>query len=139
MMLELALLTVVVIHLIQELCVKIGPLLEVVVPAEDTCWDVVEEMPSFPGGPSAMLAFIDNVKRYPVGAEELCAQGRVIVRVVVEKDGSLRNIKVVKSVDPSLDKEAIRVVEQMPKWIPGKQDGKPVRVKYFIPISFRLP
>lgn len=109
------------------------------VPAEDTCWDVVEEMPSFPGGPSAMLAFIDSVKRYPVVAEELCAQGRVIVHVVVEKDGSMTNIKAVKGVDPSLDKEAIRVVEQMPKWIPGKQDGRPVRVKYFIPISFCLP
>ena len=107
-------------------------------PDEDTCWDVVDEMPSFPGGPSALLAFIDSVGQYPVAAEELCVQGRVIISFVVERDGSLTNAKVVKSVDSSLDKEALRIVGQMPRWEPGKQNGKPVRVKYYIPVSFQL-
>ena len=85
-----------------------------------------------------MLAYIEQNLRYPIFAEEMGLQGRVIIGIVVEKDGSLTDIKVVKSVDPSLDKEAIRVVKTMPNWIPGMQDGEPVRVKYKIPVTFRL-
>ena len=103
-----------------------------------TIWDVVEQMPSFPGGYKKMLAYIEQNLRYPIFAEEMGLQGRVIIGIVVEKDGSLTDIKVVKSVDPSLDKEAIRVVKTMPNWISGMQDGEPVRVKYTVPVTFRL-
>ena len=78
-----------------------------------------------------------NIK-YPVVAEENGVQGRVIVTFVVERDGSITDVKVVKSVDPSLDKEAQRVVKSMPHWIPGKQNGSAVRVKYTVPVTFRL-
>ena len=103
-----------------------------------TIWDVVEQMPSFPDGYKKMLAYIEQNLRYPIVAEEMGLQGRVIIGIVVEKDGSLTNIKVVKSVDPSLDKEAIRLVKTMPNWIPGMQDGEPVRVKYLIPVTLCL-
>ena len=103
-----------------------------------TIWDVVEQMPSFPDGYKKMLAYIEQNLRYPIVAEEMGLQGRVIIGIVVEKDGSLTDIKVVKSVDPSLDKEAIRLVKTMPNWIPGMQDGEPVRVKYLIPVTLRL-
>ena len=79
----------------------------------------------------------DNVK-YPVVAQENGVQGRVVVSFVVEKDGHITDVKVVRSVDPSLDKEAARVVRSMPSWIPGKQNGSAVRVKYNVPVSFRL-
>ena len=101
-------------------------------------YDVVEEMPQFPGGPSALFEFISRNMQYPVVAEENGVQGRVICTYVIESDGSISDIKVVKSVDPSLDKEAVRVVSSMPKWIPGKQKGIPVRVKYTVPVTFRL-
>ena len=103
-----------------------------------TIWDIVEQMPSFPGGYKKMLAYIEQNLRYPIVAEEMGLQGRVIIGIVVEKDGSLTDIKVVKSVDPTLDKEAIRVVKTMPNWIPGMQDGEPVRVKYLIPVTLCL-
>ena len=95
-------------------------------------------MPQFPGGPSALFEYLSNNLQYPVVAEENGVQGRVIVTFIVEKDGSISNAKVVKAVDPSLDKEAIRLVESMPNWIPGKQNGEPVRVKYTVPVTFRL-
>ena len=101
---------------------------------ETKVFDVVEQMPSFPGGPSALF---ENIK-YPVVAEENGIQGRVIVTFVVEKDGSITDVRVVKSVDPSLDKEAQRVGKSMPRWIPGKQNGSAVRVKYTVPVTFRL-
>ena len=107
-------------------------------PVEETVYDVVEEMPQFPGGPSALFEYLSNNLQYPVVAEENGVQGRVIVTFIVEKDGSISNAKVVKVVDPSLDKEAIRLVESMPNWIPGKQNGEPVRVKYTVPVTFRL-
>ena len=107
-------------------------------PVEETVYDVVEEMPQFPGGPSALFEYLSNNLQYPVVAEENGVQGRVIVTFIVEKDGSISNAKVVKAVDPSLDKEAIRLVESMPNWIPGKQNGEPVRVKYTVPVTFRL-
>ena len=105
---------------------------------ETKVFDVVEQMPSFPGGPSALFEYLSKNIKYPVVAEENGIQGRVIVTFVVEKDGSITDVRVVKSVDPSLDKEAQRVVKSMPRWIPGKQNGSAVRVKYTVPVTFRL-
>ena len=105
---------------------------------ETKVFDVVEQMPSFPGGQSALLQYLSSNIKYPVVAEENGVQGRVIVTFVVERDGSITDVRVVKSVDPSLDKEAQRVVKSMPKWIPGKQNGSAVRVKYTVPVTFRL-
>ncbi|RRD02085.1 energy transducer TonB [Prevotella sp. OH937_COT-195] len=101
-------------------------------------FDVVEQMPSFPGGQSALMQYLANNIKYPTLAEENGVQGRVIVQFVVSKDGSISNVRVVKSVDPSLDKEAARVVNSMPKWIPGKQNGQEVNVKYTVPVTFKL-
>ena len=89
-------------------------------------------------GPSALFEYLSKNIKYPVVAEENGVQGRVIVTFVVERDGSITDVKVVKSVDPSLDKEAQRVVKSMPHWIPGKQNGSAVRVKYTVPVTFRL-
>ena len=97
---------------------------------------VVEDMPQFPGG-SVQKWIAKNVK-YPMIAQENNIQGKVFVQFVIEKDGSVSDVKVARSVDPSLDKEAIRVVKAMPKWKPGKQRGKPVRVSYTVPINFQL-
>ena len=101
-------------------------------------FDVVEEMPSFPGGQGALMAFLSSNVKYPVVAQENGVQGRVIVGFVVEKDGSITDVKVMRSVDPSLDREAQRVVKSMPKWKPGKQNGSAVRVKYTVPVLFKL-
>ena len=105
---------------------------------ENKVFDVVEVMPSFPGGQGALMQWLNKNIKYPVVAEENGIQGRVVVTFVVEKDGSITDVNVVKSVDPSLDKEAQRVVKSMPKWIPGKQNGSAVRVKYTVPVTFRL-
>ncbi|MCI6618356.1 MAG: TonB family protein [Prevotella sp.] len=105
---------------------------------ENKVFDVVEQMPSFPGGNSALMEYLHNNVKYPVVAQENGVQGRVVVSFVVEKDGSITDVRVVRSVDPSLDREASRVVSSMPKWIPGKQNGSAVRVKYNVPVSFRL-
>ena len=105
---------------------------------ETKVFDVVEQMPSFPGGDAELMKFLSSHIKYPVVAEENGIQGRVIATFVVERDGSISDVKVVKSVDPSLDKEAIRVLKSMPKWIPGKQNGSAVRVKYTVPVTFRL-
>lgn len=99
-------------------------------------FDVVEQMPSYPGGNGAMMAFISSHVKYPDG--NYCAQGRVIVSFVVERDGSLSSFKVLRSVEEHFDKEAIRVVKSMPKWKPGRQNGKVVRCKYIVPVAFRL-
>ena len=101
-------------------------------------YDCVEQMPSFPGGTQKLKEFIEENLRYPKELEESCVQGRVIVRFIVERNGKLSNVKVVKSVDPVLDKEALRIVKLMPRWIPGRQNGITVRVKCYIPIIFRL-
>lgn len=101
-------------------------------------FDVVEEMPHFPGGPAALQAFLSSNTKYPVVAQENGVQGRVIVSFVVERDGSITDVKVVRSVDPSLDREATRVVKSMPRWSPGKQNGSAVRAKYTVPVVFRL-
>ena len=102
---------------------------------EEDIFQVVEDMPTFPGDINKWLG--KNVK-YPVIAQENNIQGKVIVQFVIERDGSITDVQVVRPVDPSLDKEAIRVVKSMPKWKPGKQRGKAVRVSYTVPINFRL-
>lgn len=101
-------------------------------------FDVVEEMPSFPGGNGALMSYLASNINYPVVAQENGVQGRVIVSFVVERDGSISDVRVARSVDPSLDREAQRVVKSMPRWKPGKQNGSAVRVKYTVPVVFRL-
>jgi len=101
-------------------------------------FDVVEQQPSFPGGQTALLQWLQQNIHYPPVAEENGIQGRVVVSFVVEPDGSITNVQVVRGVDPSLDKEAVRVTKAMPKWVPGKQNGQAVRVKYNLPVQFRL-
>lgn len=98
----------------------------------------VEVMPEYPGGQKALFAYLSENIRYPQIAKENKIEGRVIVGFVVEKDGSISNVEVVRSVDPSLDKEALRVIKSMPRWKPGKIRGKPVRVKYRVPVNFKL-
>ena len=105
---------------------------------ENKVFDVVEQMPSFPGGDGELMGYLSKNIVYPTIAIENNVQGRVVVSFVVERDGSITDVKIAKSVDPSLDKEAIRVVKSMPRWIPGKQNGASVRVKYMLPVQFRL-
>lgn len=105
---------------------------------EDKVFDIVEEMPSFPGGQGAMNSYIGNNLQYPERAQKNGIQGRVIIKFVVEKDGSISNVEVNRSVDPDLDNEAMRVIKSMPKWNPGKQNGTEVRVYYNLPMTFRL-
>lgn len=106
---------------------------------EDTpVFFIVEEMPEFPGGQLALRTFIAQSVKYPVIAQENGIQGKVFVNFVVAKDGSITNAKIFRGVDPSLDKEALRVVNSLPKWKPGKQGGKAVRVSYTVPINFVL-
>ena len=99
---------------------------------------IVEEMPEFPGGEAALRRFIANSIKYPQIAQENGIQGRVYVQFVVERDGSVSNASVARGVDASLDKEALRVVNSLPKWKPGMQRGKPVKVSYTVPINFVL-
>lgn len=99
---------------------------------------IVEEMPEFPGGEQALNKFLHENVQYPVIAQENGIQGRVYVKFVVNTDGSITNVEIARGVDPSLDKEALRVVRDMPKWKPGKQRGKSVRVSYTVPINFVL-
>lgn len=105
----------------------------------DVVFVVVETMPEFPGGQQALFKYLSENVKYPVIAQENGIQGRVICQFVVNKDGAIVEVEVVRSGgDPSLDKEAVRVIKSMPKWKPGKQRGKPVRVKYTVPVNFRL-
>lgn len=106
---------------------------------ENKIYDLVETMPEFPGGSQAMFAFIEKNLRYPQSALKDSVQGRVIVQVIINRDGSVTEPNVLRSIDARLDREALRIMEIMPKWKPGLQQGKPVRVKYAIPITFRLP
>lgn len=101
-------------------------------------FDVVEVMPSFPGGQGALMSYLSSHVKYPVVAQENGVQGRVTVSFVVERDGSITDVHVVRSVDPSLDREAARVVSSMPNWQPGKQNGSAVRVKFNVPVQFKL-
>lgn len=106
--------------------------------ATEEIFVVVEKQPEFPGGTTALMKFLgDNIK-YPVIAQENGIQGRVITNFVVERDGSISDVQVVRGQDPSLDKEAVRVIKTMPKWKPGQQRGKPVRVRFTLPVVFRL-
>lgn len=101
-------------------------------------YDIVEQMPMFPGGDRKLMEYLASSIQYPPECKESCIQGRVIVTFVVERDGSISQAKVAKSLDPLLDAEALRVVKAMPKWIPGRQGGVTVAVKYTIPVTFRL-
>ena len=100
--------------------------------------DIAEQMPMFPGGDRKLMEFIEDNVQYPPECEESCIQGRVIVKFLVERDGSISQAKVVRSLDPLLDAEALRVVNAMPKWRPGRQGGVTVPVRYTIPVTFRL-
>jgi len=101
-------------------------------------YDLVDEMPSFPGGLEELYKWIDNNVQYPAVARENGIEGRVILKFIVEKDGSLSDSTVIHSVHPMVDREALRLVGQMPKWNPGKRAGIPVRVRYCLPIKFKL-
>ena len=101
-------------------------------------FDVVERMAQFKGGDTALMGYLNKNIKYPVNAEKNGIQGRVVTTFVVERDGSITDVRVIKSVDPSLDKEAVRVIRSMPKWNPCKQNGTAVRVKYTMPITFIL-
>ena len=105
---------------------------------EQQIFQVVEEMPEFPGGMGECMKFLGKNIKYPTISQENGVQGRVIVQFVVNRDGSIVDPVVVRGVDPYLDKEALRVISMMPKWKPGKQRGKAVRVKYTVPVMFRL-
>ena len=106
---------------------------------EEVVFVVVEKMPEFPGGQQALFKYLSENVKYPVIAQENGIQGRVICQFVVNRDGSIVDVEVVRSGgDPSLDKEAVRVIKSMPKWKPGQQRGKPVRVKYTVPVNFKL-
>ena len=106
--------------------------------AKEEAFDVVEEMPEFPGGPKALMDYLMTNVKYPKTAFDANIQGRVIAQFVVDKEGTVRDAHIVKSVDPALDAEALRVINNMPKWRPGRQNGKVVNVKYTIPVSFSL-
>ena len=110
------------------------------VPTEDnSLFKIVECMPEFPGGMKGCRDFIQAEMCYPEEAKKAGIQGRVILQFIIEKDGTPAQPRIVRSVHPLLDKEALRIIRQMPKWTPGKQDGKPQRVLYTIPVPFQLP
>ena len=105
---------------------------------DDKVYDVCEQMPIYEGGDAALLKYLTDSVKYPELAKKHGVQGRVVIGFIVEKDGSLTDIKVLRPVDIALDAEALRVVKGMPKWIPGCHDGQLVRVEYNVPVSFRL-
>ena len=105
---------------------------------EQQIFQVVENMPEFPGGTAALMQYLRKNIKYPTICQEQGIQGRVIVQFVVNKDGSICDAEVIKPVNPYLDKEALRVINGMPKWKPGEQRGKPVRVKFTVPVQFKL-
>ena len=108
------------------------------VDAREEAFDVVEQMPEFPGGPQALMEYLMKNVSYPKSAFDANIQGRVLAQFVVDKEGTVRGAKIIKSVDPALDNEALRVINSMPKWTPGRQNGKLVNVKYTIPVTFNL-
>ncbi len=119
--------------------VVIAPPVQVEEEEEEVVFVIVETMPEFPGGQQALFKYLSENVKYPAIAQENGIQGRVICQFVVNKDGAIVDVEVVRSGgDPSLDKEAVRVIKSMPKWKPGKQRGKAVRVKYTVPVNFRL-
>ena len=106
--------------------------------ASNKVYEVVEQMPTFPGGDAALMKYLAENIKYPVSAQKAKEQGRVVVQFIVEKDGTVTGVKTVRSVTPALDAEAVRVIKAMPKWTPGKQGGQLVRVRYNVPVSFKL-
>ena len=108
------------------------------VPEEGTVFEVVEQMPEYPGGMSAMMEFIGKNIKYPVAAQKAKIQGRVVIQFIVDKEGNIICPRVIRGADPLLDAEAIRLTTIMPKWKPGMQRGQAVNVKYTVPIMFRL-
>lgn len=109
------------------------------IPEEEEIFEIVEETPQFPnGGMVGLMQYLGKNIKYPTVAQETGTQGRVTIQFVVNKDGSIVDVKVLRGVDPYLDKEAVRVVSSMPKWKPGKQRGKPVRCKFTVPVTFKL-
>ncbi len=102
---------------------------------DENIYEVVEQMPSFPGGQEALMTYINHNIKYP---EEDCGQGRVTVSFIGEKDGSITSATIRRSVDPAFDREALRVISSMPKWIPGKNNGRKVRVRFNVPVQFKL-
>ena len=106
--------------------------------SEQQIFVIVEKQPEFPGGDVARVKFLSDNIRYPVVAQENGISGRVTCQFVVNTDGTIVDIEVIRGVDPSLDREAIRVISTMPKWTPGEQRGKPVRVRFTLPVTFRL-
>lgn len=119
--------------------VVIAPPVQAEEEEEEVVFVIVETMPEFPGGQQALFKYLSENVKYPAIAQENGIQGRVICQFVVNKDGAIVDVEVVRSGgDPSLDKEALRVIKSMPKWKPGKQRGKAVRVKYTVPVNFRL-
>lgn len=107
-------------------------------PKEEEVFEMVEQDPEFPGGQAEMMKFIKDNMNYPVIAMENGVQGRVYCQFVVGANGKIRDVKVVRGVDPYLDKEAVRVIEMMPDWIPGRQNGRAVSVRYTLPVLFKL-
>lgn len=103
----------------------------------DSVYEVVEEMPSFPGGQKAMMAFLAKNIQYPEELQNV--RGRIVAQFIVEKDGKLSDIKVIRGLEPYLDQETVYAIHAMPNWIPGKQHGEPVKVRYTIPVTFRPP
>ncbi len=121
--------------------IDVAPVIETAAEEEEEeaqVFFIVEDMPEFPGGDLALRKYIANAIKYPVIAQENGIQGKVYVTFVVGKDGKVTNARIARGVDPSLDKEALRVVNSLPTWKPGKQRGKPVNVSYTVPINFVL-
>ena len=110
----------------------------VVQEVKEQIFEHVEQMPEYPGGSTELMKYLGEKIRYPQLAQEQGIQGQVILRFVVGKDGSVSDVRVVRSLDPSCDKEAMRVVQSMPKWVPGKQNGNPVLVYFTLPVRFKL-
>ena len=115
-----------------------GPVATIEESDEDDIFQVVEEMPEFPGGEEALLKYLSKNIHYPERAREQGVQGTCVIEFVINKDGSVVEPKVVRQLEGQCDNEAMRVVRSMPKWKPGKQRGKPVRVKYTVPVRFKL-
>ena len=107
-------------------------------PDKNGVYQIVEEIPQFPGGEKALMEYMAKNLTYPQEARDKGIDGRVFVGMVIEKDGSVSNVKVLRGIGSGCDEEAVRVIKSMPKWKPGMQDGKPVRVSYQIPINFKL-
>ena len=114
-------------------------ILEVTEPDENSIFQVVETQPEFPGGMAELMKYLQKNLSYPKVCKEQGLQGRVIVQFVVNTDSTISDVNVIKPVNPYLDQEAVRVVKAMPKWNPGKQRGEPVRVRFTLPVTFRLP